>query len=484
MTDFETKADWPRFRAFAVASGLAASVLFVVLGVATRLQMFGDGSIFSYAVATQDAWAFHWHNISGRLFTYVFAYIVPEQIVALTGNARAGIAAYGTLFFAAPLLGLLLTLAADRTPHRTLFTYACLSTACLDPLVYGAPTEMWMAHALFWPALTACLCAPLNRHGSAAIGMLMLAFMLTHEGAIVLAIAILIALSVSGWREPRFLRACAAFVLAILVWAAVKLAIQPDAYIAAVLDAAAFRFIDIRNLAQPAFLTLVAALTAYGAALPILRALRIRRPHLRAALACMAALILFWMRFDRWLLTEARYDLRTVLLMAIPVLGFIAALQSMTPDEWKHSPFPFIRPWWETVRRLARPRALTGALALVLLVHAVETGKFIVAWTEYKSAVRALATGSASDPALGDPLFVSAQRISADLNRLAWNSTTPFLSVLVSPDLAPARLVVDPTAGYFWLSCNTARESEASSHAIPDIARRLIRIHACLHRPN
>jgi hypothetical protein len=484
MTDFETKVEWPRFRAFAFASGLAASILFVVLGVATRLQMFGDGSIFSYAVAAQDAWAFHWHNISGRLFTYLYAYVLPEQIVALTGDARAGIAAYGTLFFAAPLFGLLLTFAADRTSHRTLFTYACLSTVCLDPLVYGAPTEMWMAHSLFWPALTACLCAPLDRRGAAAVGLLMLAFMLTHEGAVVLAISILTGLAVRGWRDPRFLRACAAFIIAMLVWTAVKLSIQPDAYIAAVLDAAAFRFIDIHNLAQPAFLTLVAALAAYAAVLAISRALQIDRPHLCAALVCAAALILFWIWFDRWLLTEARYNLRTVLLMAIPVLGFIATLQSMTPDEWKRSLFPFIRSWLEAVRRLANPRALTGALALPLLVHTVETGKFLIAWTEYKSAIRALASGPATDPALGGPLFVSAQRIPADLNRLAWNSTTPFLSVLVVPDLAPTRLVVDPAAGYFWLSCKTARESEATSRAVPETARHLIRIHACLHRPD
>src|SRR6476620_9767527 len=92
------KAAWRRFRIFAIASGLIASVAFVVLGVAAELQLYGDGSIFSYAVAAQDAWAFHWHNISGRLFTYLFAYVVPQQIVALTGSARASIAAYGVLF--------------------------------------------------------------------------------------------------------------------------------------------------------------------------------------------------------------------------------------------------------------------------------------------------------------------------------------------------------------------------------------------------
>jgi hypothetical protein len=135
------------------------------------------------------------------------------------------------------------------------------------------------------------------------------------------------------------------------------------------------------------------------------------------------------------------------------------------------------------VLRRADANALMLALALVLLVHAVETGKFVSGWTDYKTAVRALASGSASDPALGSPLFVSSERIPAGLIRLSWNSTTPFLSVLAVPDLAPARLVVDPSAGYFWLSCTTARQSEAASTGLPQAARRLIRQHACLHRP-
>jgi hypothetical protein len=97
--------------------------------------------------------------------------------------------------------------------------------------------------------------------------------------------------------------------------------------------------------------------------------------------------------------------------------------------------------------------------------------------------VRALATGSDSDPDLGSSLFVSSRRIGADLNRLAWNSTTPYLSVLIAPRFEPTRLVVDPTTGYFWLACETARQSEASSTAIPAAARRLIRVYSCLKRP-
>ena len=117
-----------------------------------------------------------------------------------------------------------------------------------------------------------------------------------------------------------------------------------------------------------------------------------------------------------------------------------------------------------------------------MAVHAVETAKFVSAWTDYKTAVRSLAGGAASAPRLGDPPFVSSDRISPDLNRLSWSSTAHFLSVLLAPGFTPARLVVDPRQGYFWLSCETAMENEKAPRAIPVESRWLVRMHACLHR--
>ena len=143
-------------RTVAVTAGVCWSVLFVVIGLRYAFQMYGDGSLFSYAVAVRDAWAFHWHNISGRLTVYVITYLPPDLYVALTRDARGGIILQGFLFFAAQLIGLAATWAADRSKGRLIFTFACASTACLCPLVFGFPTEMWMAHALFWPALAVC----------------------------------------------------------------------------------------------------------------------------------------------------------------------------------------------------------------------------------------------------------------------------------------------------------------------------------------
>jgi hypothetical protein len=469
-------------RTFVVVAGLGTSILFIVVGLSAGLQMFGDGSIFSYSIAAENAWAFHWHNISGRLFSYVFAYVPAELFVALTNKAKTGIFIYGLLHFAAPLIGLLATWAADRTARRVIFLYACLSTACLCPLVFGFPTEMWMAHAVFWPALALCLCARRTAAGSLAVFAALLALVFTHEGGLVLAAAILFALFLRGWRDPLFLRALAAFFAAIAIWSIVKVVIPPDDYISSVLASAAYRFIDIGNLEQPVLFVLLGVLWDYVIASFILRRLGAAAP-LYAAVLCGAALTVYWLWFDASLLTDARYELRTVLLIATPALGLAAAVQMMSEELRRNSPLGFLTPFASAIEKRLDPQMILGATALILLVHVVETTKFVRAWTDYKSTVRALATGTDSDPDLGDPLFVSSKRIGADLNQLAWNSTTPYLSVLVAPDLTPTRLVVDPDTGYFWLSCATATKSEQTSTAIPPQARELIRRYSCLHRP-
>jgi hypothetical protein len=125
--------------------------------------------------------------------------------------------------------------------------------------------------------------------------------------------------------------------------------------------------------------------------------------------------------------------------------------------------------------------AFAGAFVIVTLVYAVETGQFVSAWTDYTAAVKALAVGTAADPSLGDPHFVSSGRIDADLNRLSWFSTTQYLSVIVA-NFAPTRLVVDPANAYFWLSCETATANSKADRMIPAASRELVRTYSCLHR--
>jgi hypothetical protein len=468
-------------RAFAIAAGICCSILFVIIGLRYELQMYGDGAMFSYSVAVQDAWAFHWHNISGRLAVYLFCLAPAEAYVALTGDAGGGIIVYGLLFFAGPLLGLVATFAADRSQGSIIFSYACFSTAALCPLVFGFPTEMWLAHALFWPALAVGHYARPGIGGIVLVFAILLALIFTHEGAIIFAICIVATLLWRGTRDAAFLRAAGALIVAMAIWAAVKMALPPDDYIASVLARAALNFFDVTILNRCLVLLLIGAIASYGVAFLILARFIPTKAHLYAAAIVALALAVYWLWLDHALHAADRYYMRTVLVVATPMLGGLAALYALRADGRLALPVPFSAGFMAALTRPIMARAIAGGFLLVMLVHAVETAKFVTVWAKYKATVAALATGVASDPALGDPHFVSSDRIDRDLNRLSWNSTTPFLSVIVAK-FAPARLVVDPTANYFWLSCETAAANFKADRAVPAESRRLVHIHACLHR--
>jgi hypothetical protein len=467
----------------AIAAGLGCAVSFVVIGLGYGLQMYGDGSIFTYMAAVQDAWAFHWHNISGRMFVYLFCFVPAEAAVALTGSARAGIVTYGLLQFAGPLFGLAATFALDRSKGRLFFTYACAATAALCPVVFGFPTELWLGQAVFWPALALCHD---ERGGIARLTLVFLALValvLCHEGAVIFAIAIVVTLALRGLSDRLFLRALGAFIAAMLMWAAVKATFPPDDYFGGIVTRAAFLLIDVRNLTTPFFLVLFSALAGYGIVFLPLRRVRPKDAHVLAFIITALALAVYWLWFDHFLHTDDRYGARTALLIGTPVLGGFAAAYALARESKLRLPIPLLRPTMAILANRATVCAATGALALVLLVHVVETAKFVTVWAGYKTAVRTLAMGPESDPALGNPRFVSSARIPPTLDRLAWFSTTPYLSVLLAPGFAPSRLVVDSKGGrYFWLSCATATANENADRAIPAESRRLIRVYSCLHR--
>jgi hypothetical protein len=468
-------------RALAIAAGICSAILFVVIGLSYELQLYGDGALFSYSVAAQDAWAFHWHNISGRIAVFFFCMAPAQAFVALTGDPGGGIVLYGLIFFASPLLGLIATYFADRSRGRIIFSAACFSTAALCPLVFGFPTEMWLTHALFWPTLAASHYARQNVGGAALVFVLMLALMLTHEGAIIFAIAIVATLLLRNGRDTVLLRGSGAVAAAMVAWGAVKLAAPPGDYFAGVLERAALNFFDIAILEKGVILQLFAALAGYGIIFFVLKRIAPAKAHIYTASIVAVALTINWLWLDHSLHAASRYYMRTVLTVATPMFGVPAALYALRADGRLALPIPMLPRIMNALASTVMTRALAGAFMVVMLVHAVETAKFLTAWAKYKSAIAALATGVASDPALGDPRFVTSVRIGPDLNRLAWNSTTQFLSVILTR-FAPARLVVDPLDNYFWLSCRTATASLNANRAVPAETRQLLQIHACLHR--
>ena len=269
-------------------------------------------------------------------------------------------------------------------------------------------------------------------------------------------------------------------VAVLMVWVEVKVLLPPGNYFAGVFVAAALHFFDPETFEVNIVFLLCASLAGYGVAFVILSRFVPGKAHLWAAVIVTTILAIYWFGFDQAILADHRYYMRTVLVIATPALGVLGAFYALRADGLALRMPDLPRAMTALANGIA-VEAFAGAFLIVTLVYAVETGQFVSAWADYKAAVKALAIGTASDPSLGDPHFVSSDRIDADLNRLSWFSTTQYLSVIVA-NFAPNRLVVDPANTYFWLSCETATANSTADRLVPAASRDLVRTYSCLHR--
>jgi hypothetical protein len=341
---------------------------------------------------------------------------------------------------------------------------------------------MWMAHAMFWPTLALCHCARNGFTGLMAVSLSMLALVFTHEGALVLAAAILVTLMLRGHRDAAFLRGAGALTFAIAIWFIVKRMFPPDDYISPVLASAESNFFNPRIVTGGVVALICVALASLGTLFLALRRFGSDKAQIYSGLIVAVGLTGYWLLFDPPLHAENRYFLRTVLVIAIPGFGVLAAIYALAPDGClKLSARPLTRLRASFSSPLVKRAAMTAVMILTL-VNTVETVRFVAAWKAYTVSVRNLAMGKEFDSRLGDPRFVSSGRIDAALQPLSWSSTTPFLAVLVSPKFRPTHLLVDPTANYFWMPCTLALAEELAPRAVPVEIRRMIRRHACLHR--
>lgn len=467
-------ADTWLLRAAIVVSAVFACFLFVMVGTGFRLHLYADGSLFSFGIAAQDAWNIHWHNIPGRLTVYLYAHVLPQAVVSLSADTELGLRLYSLLFFMAPLLGLTATWAADRSTGKTLFVFACASTLLQCPLIFGFPTEMWIAHSLFWPALAICHFAG-GRRNWIAVFLMLCALIFTHEGALIFAASILLTLALRNDHE-LLRRAAVCLLAAFLLWCSAKLYWRPDPYVAAFIRRAAMLVFNPEILSLPILRLLAAALAGFGAMAFVLRRFKFAAPVVTALAITVLGLAVYWLLFDRELHGEGRYYLRTAVIVLTPLFGLAASLSTFENPRWLSG--------LTAVRRRSEQGLLVSLLLCVLgivtLIHTVEAVKFVREWSGYMRAVRSLSMSSQSDAFIGDPRFVSSRRIKIPASRLAWDSTLPYLSVMITPEAPPRRLVVDPGAMFFWLSCDRAKEIARAANRLPARSKDLLRVYSCL----
>jgi hypothetical protein len=339
---------------------------------------------------------------------------------------------------------------------------------------------MWLAQAAFWPTLAISHYAKRNAAGAAVVFVAQLVLAFTHEGAAVLLVVVVATLAPRGLRDGRFLRAAISLVVVLIIAAASKVIFPPDDYYAEVLLRAALHFFDLDIFKVEVVLLLLAALLGYGVLFAALKLVSPERACVCALAVVLALLAIYWLKIDHSVLASSRYYLRTALVLLIPGFAALATLSAIEEKELALQPLAMLR---RTMLSFSDRAICTFAAAFLVVtsIHAVETGKFVAAWTNYRAAIAALATGGEADPSLGDPRFVSSARTPAALAPLAWFSTIPYLSVILA-NFSPNRLVIDPAGNYFWLSCATATQNRDADRAVPVESRDLVRIYSCLHR--
>ncbi len=140
-----------------------------------------------------------------------------------------------------------------------------------------------MAHAMFWPALAVCHYPKRTAVGTALVLVMMLTLAFTHEGALVLAFAIVATLAPRGLRDVSFLRAAAVLVVVLAMATATKIMLPPDEYYADVFLRAALHFFDLAIFQVSVVVLLFAALAGYGVIFLVLSRSTPDRAYLYAA---------------------------------------------------------------------------------------------------------------------------------------------------------------------------------------------------------
>lgn len=470
--------DFQELRKLSIVAGVGFAILFVVAGLLFQFQLYGDSGLFAYAVAVQDSWAFHWHNISNRSTVYLYAHLPAEIYGSLTGDAWAAIQIYGLLFLGSQLLGLVVTYRLDKTPQRDLFVFACLSNALLCPLIFGAPSEMWVAHALFWPALAAVHCSAPRWSGIAAfVAFLPLAF--AHEGALIFVAAILISILLRKGELRRFAQCLGAAAAVFGVWLFVRYNLRPDEYTARVLSAAASNVFNPEILLDRMLELLVATAGGYLLLYLALRRAGVSWAAAAALIAALAALAVYWLLGDHEIHTESRYFLRTVVIVLCPLLAATAVCAAFDTNLVRLANLSYAIVC--TIGTRIGTRALSALLLLTICIHVVETARFAAGWTEYLDLFRTMV--SKTEPQARK--YVAIDPDDPKLHGMPWFSTLPYLSVLVAPGFKPERLAIDPRSDYFWISCANATRSvrKANGSSIPAQSREMIRDYNCRNRP-
>ena len=205
------------------------------------------------------------------------------------------------------------------------------------------------------------------------------------------------------WRPPSWRRFCCAacatrcfcgpqacLLAAVAIWAAVKKIIAARRLFCRRPGQGARWTSSIRHSSRAkCYFCCSATLAGYGVVFLVAARLAPAKAHIYAAAIVAVALAAYWILVRSWrCMPPIAITCARCLSSSRPCSACGGGACDARRRSADRSPFRGLPRIMTALSSRAAARAVAGAFVLVMLVHAVETAKFVTAWTKYKAAVR------------------------------------------------------------------------------------------------
>lgn len=438
-----------------IAATLVVQCALAATAALTAIYYYADGSFFLYAIITGDPWGVKWSFIGMRWTTYVLAVVPTDWIwraLPLTGDQLAAV--NGFIFYIIPAIqtALIAALAWNRAPALLLFPVAHYITG--SGLGFGFPTEAHLAPGFFWLAM---ICLAVRPRWWWVWGPSIVGLAGSHELAIPSVLLIGLFALAKPLLDPQrrvgdVVIGAAAATLAV-VCVAVVVIIFVRLKTAGVLGAGVggdelglFQmlwevFAPSQHLYARTLWVLAPALAVTAVvALALRRAFTARETAIAAVIVAALTLALApVLNFE-----AGRYgSARTMLVVAMPVIGLVFALATMGGRASGIEERPFWR--WLSA---AAPASLAVGLAVIV---SASLGFAYFDWSQMRRGYDAILTPAAPGAA---PIFITedearlripaASRAAPMRHSDYFGWTLPLRSVVMADAFRPATIVYAP----------------------------------------
>lgn len=462
---------------------LAVSILYAAVFVATDLNLFYDGGLFSAVVAVGRPWEIYFCNFPARLGAYSLGVIPAAQFGRLTGSGAGAVHLYAILYICWPTLGVVATRLLDNTTDKHVSAFCNVATLTTPYYAYGFPTEVWISFALFWPTLCCCICAQSSIVRLAALFVLLPLLLFTHEAAI-LFFPILAGVAICFCRGRQRLLILATIVAVLALWAAVR----------GLVPACSPRQLSpLQMLAGRPFVNLVSvgiavAMAAWLVALVVAETAKLGRERANDLPLMAGAIVLalyVYLTADSIYGLE-RYPARTLVLAQTFALGCICVGQLLIE---RHSPgtswaMEFATKLLERYSMNIK-RAVVAFLGFSIVAHGYATATFVAAWMDFNKEIARIAFDGAPAPKGFATLSLEHGKVAGtQAQPRSWRlatASTPVHVIMRAPGFETKRLVIiDASAeGPTWFNCEHGKALERAPGAIGPTSAALIRQLLC-----